>query len=121
MDVAQVSTLQEETVNNIAAVSELYGLVRREPVGGVGAERNSLPPHRGVADDIALIGVAIQISYVPVEESPVEGLLQLGQIGIGRLRPKVHVRQSGQVREIDPRIVRRPPRIADGRALILDE
>src|SRR5262249_35838135 len=121
MHVAQVSTLQEETVNNIAAVSELYRLVGGEPVRGVGAKRNSLPSDCAVADDVALIGIAIEIADVPVEKPATGRLNQAGQVGEGRLGTKIQVWQPGKVREIDSRIVGRPPRIADGGNFVFDE
>src|SRR5262245_7122249 len=121
MNVAQVSALQKETVNNVAAVSELYRLVGSEPVSCVGAERDTLSANRGVADDIALVGIAIQVASVPVEKTAARRLNQTREIGEGRLGAKIQVRQSGNVGEINSRIVRRTPRITDRRCLILDE
>src|SRR5262245_20381313 len=121
MDVPEVSSLEKETVNNVAAIADLHSLVRSKPVRGVGAEGNSLASDRGVADDVPLIGVAVEKPGIPVEEADVRCLNQTRKIGERGFSPEIKMRQAGYVREIQPGIVRRTSRITDRRIFVFDE
>src|SRR5215472_444697 len=119
--VTQIAALQKLIVGNLLPVTKLQRPLRREPIGALRPIGNSLPSDSCIANDVALVGVAIQIAYVPVEETALRRLDQAGQIGIGSLNAEIKMANARHLGEIKPGIVRSAARIADRRNLVFNK
>src|SRR5258708_38534582 len=65
--VSQIAALEKFCVGLLVAIRELDVFVRGNPVGGRGPQADSLASYR-VADDVAFVRVAVQVTDRPVEE-----------------------------------------------------
>src|SRR5215471_3240219 len=89
VNIAEVSAVKEKAVYIVAAKAYLDGFVRADPVRAVGAIGNSLPSRRRVSQNVSLVGIAVQVTHVPVKETSARGLNQAGKIRVCGLGTKV--------------------------------
>src|SRR5258708_7983396 len=119
--VTQASAVQKHGIRDVAAVSHLDGFIGREQIRALGAKRASLSANGAIAKDIALVGVAIDISDIPIEETALRQLYESGQVGVGRFGTEIKVMQDGELGEVNSGVVGRAPGIADWRNFIFHE
>src|SRR5580765_211945 len=100
MNVSQVSALKKHVVGNLTAVTHPDGLIGGEPVSTVSPQCNSLPAHRAIADDIAFVRIAIQITVIGIEKASLRSLNQSRQVGVGSFHSKIKVLHHWYVREV---------------------
>src|SRR5262249_31752086 len=118
-DVTKTASLQEHAVHYVAAVSGLNCSIGGEPVCALQAKRDALAANCCVAENVARVGIAIEVADVPVEKTTAQRLEEVGNIGNRGFRAKIQLRQSGKLRKVNSRIVRRLLRIANWSGLVL--
>src|SRR5215831_15553846 len=97
MNVSQISALKKHVIGNFTAVTHPDGLIGAKPVGAVSPQCNSLPAHRAIANDIAFVRVAIQVTVIGVKEASLRSLDQSRQVGVRALYSQIQVLHSGHL------------------------
>jgi len=78
----------------IVFVSKLQSILRRNPVRPPALNRAAHAPYR-IADQVAVIGVAVAVLIIPVVE--IADVMRLsGRLAIRRLHVEVELRQAGK-------------------------
>src|SRR5258708_30197880 len=114
MNISQVPALKEHAVGHSAPVTNLDCLIRGKPVSAVGPQGNSLASYGAVSDNVAAVGVAIQITRVPVKETAINRLDQASKFGKRRFRAEIQAVKPAKVRHVNAPTVRGPAAVDAG-------
>src|SRR5690348_7292135 len=83
--------------------AELQLVLRREPVCAPGLRALTLPAYPAT-HQVPVVRIAIHVSGIEVEESVLKNLVWIGVIGEHSFHAKIQLGQSGEMREVQPRI-----------------